>query len=469
MLPALRAVCTEFDARFRVVGAGIKAERDRFPEMELVPWTEATEVAEVQGFDVGIMPLIDAPFERGKSAYKLVQYMACAVPSVASPVGANETVLGPGCGLFAIGDADLEERPDRPARKFRPSAEPWPARSRTRRRGLLAPGACPAPHRALPRPCGSAFIDASPARVIADRIRRTRSFLGREGLGPFLVKSLAGSGAVRLAAMAGSFAVGVQLARLLGVEGYGYYGLALSIITIVGIPGELGISRVVTREVAAAATTNDEPRLFGALRWARSTVLRLSLVMAALAVGGAFLAGAINPSVPTLAILFGAPVIPLMALARLDGGALQGLRHVVRGQIPANLLKPVFLSAGLLAVSVAGLRIGVAGAMALNSITAALVAVVAYAWLQQRLPKPQSGEVIRTGRQWLASSVPMALTDGMRTLQSELTILLIGIIAAPAAVGLVPGGKRDRHGRGGRGPGRGSRRPASHRQAARRA
>jgi O-antigen/teichoic acid export membrane protein len=272
--------------------------------------------------------------------------------------------------------------------------------------------------------------------VIADRIRQTRSFLGREGLGPFLVKSLAGSGAVRLAAMAGSFAVGVQLARLLGVEGYGYYGLALSIITIVGIPGELGISRVVTREVAAAATTNDEPRLFGALRWARGTVLRLSVVMAALAVGGAFLAGAINPSVPTLAILFGAPVIPLMALARLDGGALQGLRHVVRGQIPANLLKPVFLSAGLLAVSVAGLRIGVAGAMALNSITAALVAVVAYAWLQQRLPKPQSGEVIRTGRQWLASSVPMALTDGMRTLQSELTILLIGIIAAPAAVGL---------------------------------
>ena len=272
--------------------------------------------------------------------------------------------------------------------------------------------------------------------MIADRIRRTRSFLGREGLGPFLVKSLAGSGAVRLVAMAGSFAVGVQLARLLGVEGYGYYGLALSIITIVGIPGELGISRVVTREVAAAATTNDEPRLFGALRWARATVLRLSLVMAALAVGGAFLAGAINPSVPTLAILFGAPVIPLMALARLHGGALQGLRHVVRGQIPANLLKPVFLSAGLLAVSVAGLRIGVAGAMALNSITAALVAVVAYAWLQQRLPKPQSGEVIRTGRQWLASSVPMALTDGMRTLQSELTILLIGIIAAPAAVGL---------------------------------
>jgi len=74
--------------------------------------------------------------------------------------------------------------------------------------------------------------------------------------------------------------------------------------------------------------------------------------------------------------------------------------------------------------------------MALNSITAALVAVVAYAWLQQRLPKPQSGELIRTGRQWLASSVPMALTDGMRTLQWELSILLMGTIAGAGVVGL---------------------------------
>jgi O-antigen/teichoic acid export membrane protein len=129
-------------------------------------------------------------------------------------------------------------------------------------------------------------------------------------------------------------------------------------------------------------------------------------------------------------------MIPLMALARLNGGALQGMRHVVRGQIPANLLRPVFLSIGLFAAYALGVHVGVPEAMALNSLVAALVATVAFVWLRQRLPDPTVEQFVPEGRHWLASAIPMALTDGMRVLQTELSILLIGIIAAPAAVGL---------------------------------
>src|SRR5690349_13946479 len=286
------------------------------------------------------------------------------------------------------------------------------------------------------RTCGATQSGAKHSAVIAERIRQTRSFLKREGLGPFLVRALAGSGAVRLAAMAGSFAVGIQLARMLGVVNYGYYGVALSIITIVGIPGELGISRVVTREVAAASADADNGRIFGALHWARRTILALSLIMAVLVIAGAYVVGERRPEAPTLAILLGAPMIPLMALARLNGGALQGLHHVVRGQIPANLLRPVFLSIGLFAAYALGVRVGVSEAMALNSVVAALVAVVAYTWLRQRLPARTAAEAVPKGRHWLASAIPMAMTDGMRVLQTELSILLVGIIAAPAAVGL---------------------------------
>jgi O-antigen/teichoic acid export membrane protein len=272
--------------------------------------------------------------------------------------------------------------------------------------------------------------------VIAERISQTRSFLKGEGLGPSLVRALAGSGAVRLAAIAGSFAVGIQLARMLGVVNYGYYGVALSIISIVGIPGELGISRVVMREVAASSAVGDNDRVLGALRWAGRTVLTLSLIMAVLVIAVAYLVGERRPEMPTLAILLGAPMIPLMALARLNGGALQGMHHVVRGQIPANLLRPVFLSIGLFAAYFSGVRFGVSEAMALNSVVAALVAIIAYAWLRKRLPPGAVEQFVPKGRRWLASAIPMALTDGMRLLQSELSILLIGIIAAPASVGL---------------------------------
>ena len=60
---------------------------------ESVPWSEETEVQTLQAFDVGIMPLPDTPWANGKCGYKLVQYMACGLPVVASPVGANVQIV----------------------------------------------------------------------------------------------------------------------------------------------------------------------------------------------------------------------------------------------------------------------------------------------------------------------------------------------------------------------------------------
>lgn len=109
ILPVLQDLCSVGDVRFRVVGAGIQARADQFRGMELAPWSESTEIAEVQGFDIGIMPLIDAPFERGKSGYKLIQYMACGLPSVASPVGVNKSILDDCCGLIAATPTEWRE------------------------------------------------------------------------------------------------------------------------------------------------------------------------------------------------------------------------------------------------------------------------------------------------------------------------------------------------------------------------
>lgn len=101
LLPVLEELCGHRAVLFRVVGAGSGAERDRFEGMELVSWSEASEVAEVQAFDIGIMPVSDRPWSRGKSGYKLIQYMACGVPAVGSPIGVNRSMLSPDCGILA--------------------------------------------------------------------------------------------------------------------------------------------------------------------------------------------------------------------------------------------------------------------------------------------------------------------------------------------------------------------------------
>lgn len=77
---------------------------------EARPWSEGAEVRDIQSFDIGIMPLPDADWERGKCAYKLIQYMACGVPVVASPVGANvDVVRRSGAGFLASSLAEWRE------------------------------------------------------------------------------------------------------------------------------------------------------------------------------------------------------------------------------------------------------------------------------------------------------------------------------------------------------------------------
>lgn len=102
ILPVLADLCRDRGVRFSAVGAPPEADVDRFDGLAFTQWSEASEIASVQAMDIGIMPLPDEPWARGKSGYKLVQYMACGLPVVASPVGVNSSMVKDGVsGLLA--------------------------------------------------------------------------------------------------------------------------------------------------------------------------------------------------------------------------------------------------------------------------------------------------------------------------------------------------------------------------------
>lgn len=70
--------------------------------VKYLKWTEENEVALISNFDIGIMPLENTPWELGKCAYKLIQYMGCGVPVVASAVGMNKEVVDDGINGFLV-------------------------------------------------------------------------------------------------------------------------------------------------------------------------------------------------------------------------------------------------------------------------------------------------------------------------------------------------------------------------------
>lgn len=103
----LLKLCAAHGARLLLVGASAKVESllEGVP-VERVSWSEDSEAASIARMDIGIMPLADSPWERGKCGYKLIQYMASGLPVVASPVGVNSEIVREGETGFLADGAD---------------------------------------------------------------------------------------------------------------------------------------------------------------------------------------------------------------------------------------------------------------------------------------------------------------------------------------------------------------------------
>jgi glycosyltransferase involved in cell wall biosynthesis len=105
--PVLRRLRRRHNFRVVVVGApGFDVEG---VEVEARPWRAQTEVEDIADLDIGVMPLPDTEWERGKCGLKALQYMALGTPAVVSPVGVNSRIVRDGeSGLLATTDEEWE-------------------------------------------------------------------------------------------------------------------------------------------------------------------------------------------------------------------------------------------------------------------------------------------------------------------------------------------------------------------------
>ncbi len=104
LIPALTRVAAQRRFVLKVVGAKLDAPPNFV--VDNVPWSLEREVADFQSLDVGLYPLVEDAWARGKSGFKAIQYMACGVPLIASPVGVTSDMIRDGENGFLASNDD---------------------------------------------------------------------------------------------------------------------------------------------------------------------------------------------------------------------------------------------------------------------------------------------------------------------------------------------------------------------------
>ncbi len=92
----LKQLISQYGDRIYVKVIGEADYQSSMIEVKSVAWTSETEVLELCELDIGIMPLQDNDWSRGKCACKGLQYMALGIPAVMSAIGVNQKIVQSG-------------------------------------------------------------------------------------------------------------------------------------------------------------------------------------------------------------------------------------------------------------------------------------------------------------------------------------------------------------------------------------
>lgn len=260
----------------------------------------------------------------------------------------------------------------------------------------------------------------------------------RQNLKSRLIKGTVGSFGLSIAHAGLGFLSHLLLAQFLGKTGLGIYTYAFSWVELLGITATFGLPQLLIREVAVYQTTAAWGLLRGLLRWATRLVLALSIGVALVAAGMAWIIAKGDEQGMAAALGLALLALPFMSLRSVRLAAMQGLRRVVLGRMPEALLAPIFLMLFLVgAYFWSGRALSVSAAIVMQILATTITFLIGSGLLLCIKPQEINAAVAEYQKgHWLRSAIPFMLLLEMNNINARLDILMLGAIQGAAEVGI---------------------------------
>ena len=265
-----------------------------------------------------------------------------------------------------------------------------------------------------------------------------------------IIRGIGGTFVLRAGNAGIQFAIGLLLARALGVDRFGVYNFAVTWITLLIVPAIFGMDRLLIRELSVQRAREAWGTMRGLIRYATRTSFLFAILLAvvvALVGWGTYeltgrpamlkadQAGLARPALVTLWIAL--ILLPLWSVLLVQSAAMQGLRHVVIGQVPEQIVGPGLFLLLVIITYVTGVIESPQGMMALQMVGIGVALIYSRALLNRKTPIPaRSADPVMEPRVWIAGAIPLTVNRGLVTINSQIDVLLLGALAGTAAVGV---------------------------------
>lgn len=231
----------------------------------------------------------------------------------------------------------------------------------------------------------------------------------------------------------------IVLTRALGVEQFGAYTYVFSLIALLSVPTQFGMTTLVVRETAKAEANKTWGVMKGLWKWTNLVSLGLSVVIITLCFIYINFIPSTSSTLDKSSYLLALVSLPFIALSSLRSASLQGLRKIVKGQTPESLIKP-FSMITMVAIAWYYSDVGLQASDAVfyNVVATVFAFIIGIGLLQREKPNEVNRQQVTEYKkeEWIKSVIPLSLLQGVLVINSQTDLLMLGMFANEIEVGL---------------------------------